>query len=163
MTAPVATARITPPGGTALKLPDGYQSLVTFALDAALKIFEKTITPPGFDGGDAIEQTTMHNVALRTFAPRSLKTVTEMTFTGAYDPAVYADGLGIAVAINRADTITVTWTDGSTLAFFGYLRLFDPGELVEGEMPEATVTITPTNVDSAGNEEVPVMVEVAGT
>lgn len=158
MAAPSASARVDPSG---IKLKDGYSSLITFARDTNAALWEKTVTPPGVDGGDAIEQTTMHNDDWRTFAPRSLKTLTEHTFTAAYDPVFYTDVLSL---VNFEDTITVTFPDGSTLAFFGYLKMFEPGELVEGEQPEATVTIVPTNWDSANDvEAAPVMTSVAGT
>ena len=157
MAAPSAEDRLPPDG---LLLQDGYQSLVTFLLDTDIKFWEKTITPPGIDGGDAIELTTMHNTAWRTFAARGLKTLSEMTLVCAYDPDVYSDGTEIAEAINRDDTITVTWHDGSQLAFFGYLQKFEPSDLAEGEQPEATVTIVATNMDSDGAEQAPVMVSV---
>ena len=157
MAAPEAMDRGTPGG---LLLQDGYQSLVTFKEDFEIKFWEKTITPPGLDGGDAIALTTMHNTAWRTFAARGLKTLTEMTLVCAYDPDVYTDGTEIAAAINRDDTITVTWHDGSQLAFFGFLQKFEPSDLTEGEQPEATITIVATNMDSDGAEQAPVMVSV---
>ena len=157
MAAPTATARGTPGG---LKLKDGYQSLVTFALNDTIKLFEKTVTPPGFDGGDAIETTTMHNARHRSFASRDLITLTESSFVAAYDPAVIPQILTI---LNEDDTITVAWSDDSTFAFFGFLQKFEPAEMSEGEQPEATVTIIATNVDSDGVEQAPVFVEGSGT
>ncbi len=157
MAAPVATPRVAPSG---IKLKDGYRSLVTFALDTNIELWEKQVTPPGLEGGDSIEQTTMWNDVYRTFAPRSLRTLTEMQFTAAYDPQVY---VSVLAAINREDTITVRFKDGSTLAFFGYLKNFQTGELVEGTQPEATCVVVPTNIDSAGAEQAAVLVSVAGT
>lgn len=160
MAAPSATPRGTPGG---LAMPDGFSSLITLASDDDIQFFEKTVQPPGMDGGDAIETTTMHNTAWRTLAARSLKTLTDVTATVAYDPAVLDSG-AIQAAINREDTITVTFSDGSTIAFYGYLRTFEPSEMEEGAQPEATVTITPTNVDPSDFSEAgPTIVEVAGT
>lgn len=162
MAAPSPTARATPEG---LKLDDGFSTLVTIGAtvgaDTDIKLWEKTVTPPGVDGGDAIETTTMHNTTWRTMTPRSLVTLTEMTFNAAYDPDVYDE---VVAMINVETTITVTFPDGSTLAFFGFLKSFDPGECAEGTQPEATVTIVPTNFDSANDvEAAPLMTEVAGT
>lgn len=157
MAAPTPTARATPAG---IKLKDGFRSLVTFALDTNIELWEKQVTPPGLDGGDSVEQTTMHNQTYRTFAPRSLRTLTEMKFTAAYDPQIY---VSVLAAINREDTITVAFKDGSTVCFFGYLKNFEPGELVEGTQPEATCTIVPTNIDSSGVEQAAVLTSVAGT
>jgi hypothetical protein len=155
---PVATARGTPSG---IKLDDGFRTLVTFASNPTISFWEKAVTPPGLDGGDAVETTTMHNLTYRTMSPRHLKTMTSTTMTAAYDPAVYTS---IVALINVKTTVTVTFPDGSTLAFFGFLQKFDPGELKEGDQPTASITFTPTNQDpTTGVEAAPVLVSVAGT
>lgn len=159
MAAPAATVRTTPPAG--IPLQDGYQALITLALDADIEFHEKTVTPPGMDGGDTVETTTMHNSTWRTFAPRELKTLQEVSTTVAYDPEVY---VSVLAAINRRDTITVLFGDGSTLAFYGYLRTFEPAEVVEGTQPEANIVIQPTNWDHVNSVEAdPVLVSVPGT
>lgn len=160
MAAPVAMDMDTRiPAG--IKLDDGYETLIGFASHPTVRFWEKTVKPPGIDGGDAIETTTMFNVNLRTSAARKLKTLTEATFTAAYDPKVYDEILSLT---NRETTVTVLFSDGSTLAFFGFLRLFEPQDCAEGAQPEANITIHPTNVDPVNHVEAdPVLVEVAGT
>lgn len=158
MAAPTPTARQTPTG---IKLDDGHSTLVTIGSDPDCSFWEKTVTPPGLDGGDPVETTTMHNDVWRTMAPRKLKTLTDLTTTAAYDPVIYTQLVG---RINEETTITVTFPDGSTLAFYGYLRSFIPDEVSEGEQPTATATITPTNQDpTTGAEEAPVLTNVSGT
>lgn len=158
MGAPVAAARQSPEG---IRLDDGHSTLVTFSADPDAALWEKSVTPPGIDGGDAIDTTTMHNVAWRSRAPRQLKTLTDFSMVCAYDPAVYTSILGL---VNVNTTVTVTFPDGSTLAFFGYLRTLEFSEIQEGEQPEVTVTITPTNIDPADHEEAaPVLTSVSGT
>lgn len=156
--APSPTARGTPSG---IKIDDGFRTLVTLAVNPTISFWEKSVTPPGLEGGDPVETSTMHNLTYRTMNPRKLITMTEFTMTAAYDPAVYSQ---IVSNINRKTTITVRFPDGSTLAFYGYLRNFQPGELVEGEQPEATITVVPTNQDpTTGSEESPVLTSVTGT
>jgi len=151
MVAPSASARTTPTGDM---LENGFSTLITIASDVDIDFWEKTVQPPGLDGGDSVDVTTMHNTTWRTRAPSALVDLTESTATAAYDPAVYDQ---IVAIINTETTITITFPDGSTLAFYGYLRTFEPGDNAEGENPEATVTITPTNRDlSTGTEEEPV-------
>lgn len=159
MAAPTPTARVAPTG---IKLKDGYQALITFALDPNIEFWEKQVTPPGMDGGDPIDQTTMHNVDWRTSAPRALITLTNSSVTVAYDPTVYTACLNL---INRETTITVTFSDGSTVAFFGFLKSFTPAAMVEGTQPEATIEIVPTNFDNgaAKVESGPAVAGVAGT
>ncbi len=157
MAAPTPTVRQDPAG---IKLEDGYRTLVTFASIPTASLWEISITPPGLDGGDPIDTTTMHNDTYRTRASRALKTLTEFTFTAAYDPNYYNQLLSL---VNSNDTVTVTFPDGSTLAFFGFLQTIEPEELVEGEMPKVTVTVCPTNTDTAGAEQSPVLTSVAGT
>lgn len=158
MGTPSTTARTTPPG---IVLEDGFSATIAFERDPDVNFWEKTVSPPGIDGGDAIATTTMHNTLWRTMAARSLQTLTEMTTKVAYDPVVYSEILAL---VNQPGSITVHFPDGSTLDFFGYLRLFEPDDLTEGEQPEATVTITPTNTDpSDSTEAAPVLTEVSGT
>lgn len=158
MAAPTPTTRVTPGG---IKLKDGYRALVTFATDTDFSIWEKSVTPPGLDGGEPIEQTTMWNDQLRTFSPRALITMMPHSFVGAYDPALYTQALSL---INVETTITVRFKDGSTLAFYGFLQKFEPQELTEGSQPLAAVTVVPTNYDHVNNvEAAPVLTSVAGT
>jgi len=158
MTAPSATARQTPAG---IKLDDGHQTLITFEADPDIELWEKSVTPPGIDGGDGVDTTTMHNTTYRTMSPRSLFTLTPMTTTMAYDPVFYTRALDL---INVETTVTITFPDGSTLSFYGFLKSFEPGELAEGAQPTASVSIVPTNQDpTTGEEEAPVLVNVPGT
>lgn len=158
MAAPSPSARIDPVG---IKLDDGYRCLIALAADLDVSFWEKTVQPPGVDGGDSIEQTTMHNDDWRTMSARALKTLTESSATVAYDPNVYNNILAL---INVETTVTIHFPDGSTLAFYGYLQKFEPSELQEGEQPEASITIVPTNFDPAAKvEAAPVLTSVAGT
>jgi hypothetical protein len=142
-------------------LKDGYQTLITFAADTTVNLWEKTVKPPGIDGGDAIEQTTMRNTALRQMAARSLKTLTNSESTCAYDPEVYSSILAL---INVETTVTVLFPNGDTLAFYGYLQKFEPQEHKEGEQPEAQITVIPTNTDPSDySEAAPVYTAYAGT
>jgi len=145
----VTTSRGTPVG---TKLGDGYQCLIAFAQDADVSLWEKAVTPPGIDGGDAVETSTMHNTTYRTKAARQLKELTDASFTAAYDPAVYDQ---IVALINVEGWITIHFPDGSTLDFMGYLKSFAPGEIVEGSQPEAECEIVCTNENSTGAETGP--------
>ena len=157
MAAPTPTARGTPTG---IRLQDGYRSTITFALDATINLWEVEVTPPGFDGGKAVDTTTMLNNTYETMAPQGLITMTGGKMTCAYDPGVITN---IQAAVNRRDTITVTFKDGTTWAFFGYLNAFKPAAMVRGKMPTAEVDFTPTNTDSSGAEQSPFLTNVAGT
>lgn len=158
MAAPATTTRQTPTG---YKMPDGYQSFMTFANKPSLKVWERQVKPPGIDGGEPIDTTTMHNTAWRTREPRHLRTLDAANFMAAYDPESYSDLLTL---INSNQAITIRFPDNSTLAFFGYLQKVEFGELKEGEMPEMTLSIVPTNWDSANKVEAsPVFTGSAGT
>lgn len=143
-------------------MPEGFRSLVTFSLDRNLAIWEISNKPPGVDGGDAIDITTQHNVTWHTMAPRTLLKLEPVTITCAYDPDAYSKIITHLVNVNGQ--ITFLYPDGSTLAFWGWLQKFEPSELKEGEFPQASVTITPSNYDDANHvEAAPVLVPHAGT
>lgn len=163
MAAPSPVARTNPSDTPDIPLQDGHPTKVTLNTSPAFSVWENSTTPPGVDGGDPVDLTTFFNLVWRTFGPRTLKTLTEMRFVGLYDPVVW-EAVGLAAAINRLDTITVTFADGSTLAFYGYLRAFNPQEHVEGTPPLAEMVVQPTNWDPVNDvEEGPAVAEASGT
>lgn len=157
MAAPTASVRTAPLG---FMLEDGYSTKVSSTLDPNIAFWEKTVQPPGLDGGEAIPQTTMHNIRYRTTAPRSLMTLTPITIVAAYDPAVYDQ---IHVLINENTSWTVTFPDTSTYTFFGFLQSFIPEPNEEGVQPEATIIITPTNYDPENCVEADPVLDANGT
>ena len=134
------------------RIDDGHATLITFAADSDVQLWEKEVTPPGVSGGGANDTTTMNNTAWRTFAPKKLKTLTEMSFVAAYDPKVYDE---IVLMCNDNQLITITFADGSKLAFWGWINEFTPNRIVEGEQPTAEVTIIPSNQNDSGVEVAP--------
>lgn len=157
MTAPAHTTRIVPTG---FKMPDGFKALIAFSLKPTIRLWERDLTPPGVDGGDVIDTSTQHNVAWRTFFPRSLKTLTPINIICAYDPDVFQD---ILIYINRNQAMTFWQPSGDSIDFWATMNKFETQQLKEGEFPLATVTITPTNTDNQMNEAPPVFNQAAGT
>lgn len=159
MAAPTPTTRVIPSG---VLLEEGFKCLITFARKTNLAIWEKSVKPTGIDGGDKIDTTTQHNVKSHTFAPRTLYTPTDGSIKCGYD-AKAKDDIRKSL-INQRDTITETYPDGSTYAYYGYLKSFEPDEMSGGTFPEATVVIVQTNYDHVNNVEAEaVLTEVVGT
>ena len=138
------------PAGT--KLDDGQATRLTFATDPDVSIWEKAVQPPSLSGGGAIETTTFLNTVYRTRAPKSLLSLEDMSFTAAYAPSVYNDMIAM---MNVNQLITITFSDASSLAFYGFVDEFAPQEVAEGEQPEAECTVIPT-LQNAGVETAPV-------
>jgi hypothetical protein len=141
MPAPVPGVRGTPNGK---KLGDGYITQIAFAAAPTAAYFEVAVTPPGIEGGDPIDTTTQLNVAWRTKHHRRLHDMTPAKLSCLYDPIFYSTALAI---INVPTTITVLFPDHSSLAFFGYLKSFQPGPLEDGKVPNAELEVIPTNQD----------------
>jgi hypothetical protein len=139
-----------PPVGTYLK--DGYQYIVMIGGAAGIPLWisaEGGGKPPGLDGGEKINITSMHNKVMRTFVPRHLITLDDSTMTAFYDPKVLNNLLAL---INVQTVMTAYFPDGSSWSWWGALTKFIPGELKEGTAPTAEVTLIATNRDpSAGN------------
>lgn len=155
---PATTARATPAG---IRLTDGHSTKIAFAADPDVSFWEMSVKPPGIDGGDAVQTTTMHNTTWRTMASRQLKTLTECTGEAAYDPNVVNN---VNALINVETSITVRFPDGSTLDFYGFLKSVEFNDITEGNMPTLNYTIVPTNQDpTTGAEAAPVLTSVAGT
>jgi hypothetical protein len=145
--------------GIVRKLGDGFSTTITLT-GAGVTFWEKTVQPPGLDGGEPVDTTTMRNTSVRTKAPRRLYEGSAMTVKASYDPTVYNS---IKAAINANQEIVTTFPDGGTLTFWGYLQKFAPDALEEGKQPEATITVVPTFTNASGVEIAPVVVEGSGT
>lgn len=156
MAAPSPTPRGVPGG---LPLRDGFATMITFADNATVNLWEKASTPPGQDVGDAIDTTTFHNTR-RTKWPRTLIEDTDGSLTCAYDPLARTQ---LESLVGNNQEITVTFNDGSTWAFWGFLKSFIPQEVSDGEQPEAAVEFVITNTDDAFVEQDPVVTPVAGS
>ncbi len=141
------TTRSTPGG---IMLGDGYSTKIAFSSDPDIEFWERTVKPPGIDGGDPVDRTTMHNLTWRTMASRALRTLTNSSVTAGYDPKVFDS---IVAIINVEQEITVHFPDGSILIFYGYLKSFEPNEHSEGALPEATIEIVPTNTNPTTGAE----------
>jgi hypothetical protein len=110
---------------------------------------------------DPIDNTTMHNDSWRTRGPRHLVTLTDSKCKAAYDANLYSS---ILANLNVEQSITIQFSSGVAIAFYGFLRLFEPEEMTEDKMPTANITIVPTNVDPAsGLEAPPVIGTVSGS
>lgn len=135
------------------RLDEGHGTFFQIGEDPLTSLWEKTVTPPGIDGGDPVDTTTMHNKDVRTYEPRKLKTLTEAGASCAYDTE---SNDAMMALINVKKQISVIYPDGSRYTFWGYLRVFQPDEITEGEQPTAQVSIQPTNTDEDGEESLPV-------
>jgi hypothetical protein len=136
-----------------LRLDDGFATFITLENIPTVKLYEKEVTPPGLTNGGAIDTTTMRNTAWRTAAPKQLKSLTPVNATVAY--ATEAIGV-IMPQLGVNQPITVTFPDGSTIEFWGWLDEFTPGAHTEGEQPTASVVFVPSLRNGAGAEVAPV-------
>jgi hypothetical protein len=157
-TPPTPSVRQTPTGR---RIPDGFVTKITFASQPALGVWEVKVKPSGTDGGELIDITTMFNTKWRTMYPQSLQKSDEITFQAAIDP----DAITVLdnSLVNHPDTITESLPDGSTEAFYGVLRKWEPSEWAIGEFPLVTLTVGIMNYDTIANlEQGPVLTQ-AGT
>lgn len=136
-------------------LTDGCKTTVTFyalGTGVTIKLKETSCTPPGIEGGEPNDTTTMRNTNWRTKQPKKFKELSDGSAEFQYDPAIYDQILSI---INVNGVIRWDFPDGSALEHWGWLRNFTPGPCVEGSMPTATGTIVGGNQDDSGNEVAP--------
>ena len=147
------------------RLKQGYPTTITISsywdsTGPNVTFWEKTVQPPGIDGGEPIDTTTMRNTAVRTKSPPVLYDMTPLNCNVAYDPTVYDS---IMSAINKNAEIVVVFPDGATLTFWGYLKSFTPQDITDTNEPVAAITIVPTNVNNDDEEKIPVVETGAGT
>lgn len=158
MAAPAAANAIrTTPGG--LPLRDGFATIIGFAGDPDIELYEKESTAPG-QQVEEIDTTTFWNTKRRTKWPRTLIEDTDGSFTCAFDP-VCRTSIEAQIGVNQE--ISVMFNDGSTWAFWGFLKSFIPQSASDGEQPEAQVEFVVTNTDDSFAEQNPEVVQVAGS
>ena len=133
-------------------LKDTYGCSITIG-GATLGLDPKSITPPGIDGGDPIDTSTMSNTLYETSSPQTLVAITNTTITAAYDPG---DWDTILAAVNTNQAIIITFADASTFTFWGFLKSFTPNEHTTGADATAECEIVATNTDGSGEEIAPV-------
>lgn len=141
------------------RIDDGHSTTITFAQSPTVRFYEKEVTPPGMQGGGENDTTTMRNTTWRTKAPKKLVTLSSASLTVAYDPVVYDD---VVAMVNVNQLITITFPDGSSVAFWGWLDEFTPGAITEGSQPTASITIIPSNQNASGVETAPDYVAASG-
>jgi len=142
-----------------MRIDDGFPTLIEFSANPGVKLWEKEVTPPGITAGGPTDTTTMRNTTWRTMAPKRLKSLSQCSFKAAYDTAVYVQ-LNAMIGVNQL--ITLTFVDGSTLAFWGWLDDFKPDAVTEGEQPTAECVIQPSNQDADGDEVAPLYITSDG-
>lgn len=158
MAAPSVTVRGVPAG---IQIPDGYQSLFAFNRKPTLGFWEKQVKPPGIDGGEPIDNTTMLNTVWHVMRARKLKKRESIVLQAAFDPSAITDYINL---VNVEDAGTVIFPDGTTETYWCYLQKIEFGELKIGEMPELTATIVVTNYDPTAHVEAgSVLASITGT
>jgi len=134
------------------ELFDGFASKISFT-DWPVEFKEKSVTAPGLEGGGEVDTTTMRNTDFRTKNPKALKGVSDAKCTVAYDPVVY-DTIVDLVGVNSL--ISIQFSDGHFVRFWGWLDSFVPGEMAEGVQPTAEITLIVSNLNASDVETAPV-------
>ncbi len=141
----------TAPTGAAMQ--DGYKTVIAFAADPDILLWEESVQPPGVDGGEKMSMTTMFNDEWHTFAAQALKMLTDSAITCKYVPAAYPL---IVALVNINGWITIHFPNLGTLDFVGYLQSAIPNSHEIGTPPTIALKINPTNRLNTGVETDPV-------
>lgn len=129
-------------------LKDGFSTRHAFA-EGALSVEEVETTPPGVDGGDGIDQTSMANNTFRTEYPRALKTITP----GGCRVKYKSDSITAIIAqVNVVQKITTSMPDGTDQVWWGWIKSFIPDGLTEGGLPTANMEMRSSGMDNADAE-----------
>lgn len=133
-------------------LKDGFSTSVAFENAPDLLLWAKTVKPPGLTGGGSIATHTMESTRIRTKAPKQLLEITDGEMKAAYDPAVLDQ---LYAQMQVLQIITITFSDNSTWAVWGWLEEFQPDEITEGEQPTASVKFCCSGEDADCVETAP--------
>ncbi len=131
--------------------PSGTTMIISPEDGGSWEIYGVEITPPAWDGGDAIDITTLGNTEFRTKMAQTLKDIGECSFSCHYDPSVFA-----TAPINKNGSIAITIPDWGTLTFMGYLRSLTPNALTVGDAArmDGSIVVTNTTISGTGASRV---------
>jgi hypothetical protein len=128
-------------------MKDGFSTIIVVGAGVGGVLFkEKRVKPSGLDRGGKIDITNMRSNKRRTSWTKSLVTETDITAVVEWDPLYYNE----IVALMEFDgpvPVTIEFPKGEIQDTWGSLDKFDPGEIVEGEQPTATITICVHSLD----------------
>lgn len=159
----MAAPSVTAVGAAAgIMMDDGHPTKIAFSRLPTVSLKEVSVQPPGVDGRDPIDITTMRSTRWTSRAPRTLLEMSDGSAEVAYDPNAYNQI--VDTLLNQEGSVTWHFPDGTTMAAWAFLQKFEPNEHTEGEMPTANITIVVTNYDPTNRVEAgPVITSVAGT
>lgn len=161
MANPVGVVRVSPFTAGKRPLHNGYASFISFSADPDVGLFERAVQPPGIDGGDPVDVSTMYAQRVRPKAPRHLVEGTSARMRVGYDPD---DLVAIEDLINVACSVRVTFPNEASIDFWGWLKSFTPQEHEDGVFPEAECEIVFGNWDPVNCIEAEfVLTESVGT
>ena len=131
--------------------PSGTTMTITPEAGGAWTIYGVEITPPAWDGGDAIDITTLGNTEFRTKMAQTLKDIGECSFSCHYDPSIFA-----TAPINKNGSIAISIPNWGTLTIKGYLRSLTPNALTVGDAAkmEGSIVVTNTVITGTGASRV---------
>ena len=138
------------------RLKDGHKTLITCTGFATAALAVTSVKPPGYTGGGGTDVTTMLNDKVRTMSPKELLEISDASFSATYDPAILSLD-DIAGEINVNQEWTLTFPDGATFVWWGWLDTLEPGELEEGGLPTVEGTIKVGNLNDLDAETPPVV------
>lgn len=143
------------------RIDNGFSTTLEFDENPTLEFYEVEVQPPGWDGGDPINTSTMRNTTLETFTPAALMTMTEITVSVAYTSDIFHLTTGVKAMVNINQEVILTLPDGATVTFWGYVRSFIPPTHVKNVRPMAGLRVVPTNTNDSKVETLPVFAAAA--
>ncbi len=112
-----------------------------------------TLSGMGLDGGEPIDCTTLSNSEVRTSLPQTLYSIPNLSFTATFEPTEFDL---LVSEINENKALTLDYDGTGQIVFWGYLKSFTPEQGAVGERWSCSGEIVVTNMNSSGQETVPV-------
>lgn len=136
---PTPTPRVKPVGE--IPMEANHRIMLTHSAAPDLPLWEVSITPPGLEGGEAVDMTNQFAEKFRQKAARVLQELTDGKLTALYCPGTLRQLSDTIINVEGIITVSMPTDPRFGFAFPGYFKNAKPSDINEKNTEPPTIEI----------------------